>query len=69
MFKAIVYNPLYNALVWLSAVIPGHDLGLAIIVLTLIVKIVLMPLYKKAIVNQQKMKLVEPEIKRLKEQV
>lgn len=66
MFRAIFYNPLYNALVWLAAIIPGHDLGLAIIILTIIVKIVLMPLYKKAIVTQQKMKLVDPEIKKIK---
>ena len=68
MFKIIFYNPLYNALVWLAGVIPGHDLGLAIIVLTILVKIILMPLYKKAIVTQQRMKLLEPEIKRIKEQ-
>ena len=67
MFKAIFYTPLYNALVFLTDLIPGHHLVLAIIILTLIVKIILFPISKKAVITQMKMKVLEPELKEINE--
>ena len=66
-FKTILFIPLYNILIWLTNVIPGADLGLAIIILTILVKIVIFPLYKKSVVTQKKMKAIEPEMKLIKE--
>jgi len=68
MFHAIFFQPLYNALVILSSLVPGGDIGLAIILLTAIVKIVLFPLFQKAAETQIAMKKVEPEMARIKEQ-
>lgn len=48
--------------------LPGHSVGFAIIILTLCVKIALFPLTKKGSNAQRKMKELEPEIKRLREQ-
>ena len=67
MFKAIFYTPLYNALAYITNLIPGHHLVLAIIILTLIVKFVLFPISKKAVITQMKVKLLEPELKELNE--
>ncbi len=67
MFKATFYTPLYNALVYITDLIPGHHLVLAIVVLTLIVKIVLFPISKKAVITQMKVKLLEPELKEINE--
>lgn len=67
MFKAIFYTPLYNALVGITDIIPGHYLAVSIIILTLIVKIILYPLSKKAVITQLKMKIIEPEAKALRE--
>lgn len=67
MFKTIFFNPLYNALVFLSAVIPGHSIGLAIIALTLIIKILLLPLYHRLWQTQNILKTIEPELKLIKE--
>lgn len=67
MFNAIFYQPLYNALVFLSSVVPGHDVGLAIIVLTILVRVVLFPLYQKSAATQLNLKKVEPEIAKIKE--
>ena len=47
---------------------PGGDIGLAVIVLTLIVKLILAPLTRKSIKSQAKLKSLEPEIKKIKEQ-
>lgn len=65
MFNTIFYQPLYNALVFLASVIPGHDIGLAIIALTIIVKLILLPSYHKMLITQKKIKLIEPEIKEI----
>lgn len=46
---------------------PLIDAGIAIIILTIIVKFILFPLSKKAIVTQLKMKKIEPELNAIKE--
>ncbi|MCC7469540.1 MAG: membrane protein insertase YidC [Bacteroidetes bacterium] len=67
MFQTIFVEPLHNALVFLVNIIPGHDVGFAIIILTILVKFVLSPLHKKTIKGQFEMKQLEPKIKKLKE--
>jgi YidC/Oxa1 family membrane protein insertase len=67
LFNQLFFNPLYNLLIWLSAVLPWHSLGLAIIILTIIVKIILLPLYHKTTTSQKKIKALEPKLKELKE--
>ncbi len=67
-FTNTFYIPLYNGLVFIINHTPGFDLGLAVIVFTCIVKFILMPLSKKSVVTQLKMKELEPELNKLKEQ-
>ncbi|MEZ4210777.1 MAG: YidC/Oxa1 family membrane protein insertase [Candidatus Paceibacterota bacterium] len=67
MFTTIFYEPIYNALVFLVNSIPGGDIGLAVILLTLIIKFILLPLHRKAIVSQIKLKQLEPKINEIKE--
>ena len=66
IFHQLFFDPLYNLLIWLSAVLPGHSLGLAIIILTIIVKLILLPLYHKTTTSQKKIKALEPKLKELK---
>ncbi len=66
-FHQIFYRPLYNALVVLSVIGPGHDLGLAIVLLTVIVKFCLWPLYQQSMSTQRKLKAIDSEIKKIKE--
>jgi YidC/Oxa1 family membrane protein insertase len=68
IFHLIFYKPLYNALVFLLGIIPGHDVGIAVIVLTLVVQFVLFPFRHKSVIAQRKMKEIEPEIHKIKEQ-
>ncbi len=68
LLKAIFYIPLYNGLIFLIDVLPGHSVGIAVILFTCLVKLVLSPLSHKAAKFQLEMKLHEPEINRLKEQ-
>jgi YidC/Oxa1 family membrane protein insertase len=64
-FHTIFYDPIYNLLVFLVDALPGSSLGLAIIALTLIVKIILLPLAHKSTRTQIGMKKIEPQIKEI----
>ncbi len=67
LFNTFVFIPLYNALVFLVSVIPFADLGLAVIMLTIIVKLILFPLSLKAVRTQFAMRALEPRLKEIKE--
>lgn len=71
MFKAAffngIYEPLYNALVYLVDIVPAHDIGIAVIILTILVKVILFPLSRQAIRTQAAMREIAPEVEKLKE--
>jgi len=67
LFHTFVYQPIFNALIFLYNIIPGHDLGIAIILLTIIIRLILYPLAQKQIESQKKMQELQPEIKKLQE--
>lgn len=71
MFKTIwdnlLYEPLLNALAFLISVVPGGDVGLAVILLTIIVKIILFPLSQRSVESQAKMNMLAPEMNKIKE--
>jgi len=64
--KEIFYVPLLNLLVWLYNVLPWQDLGVAIIILTIVIKLVLYPLNKKAIVSQKALQDLQPKLEEIK---
>lgn len=66
-WNVAIYEPLYNLLIVLIDNLPGHSVGLAIISLTIVVKLVLFPLTAKSIRAQRAMKELEPDLKKLKE--
>jgi len=66
LWNTIVFEPLYNGLVFLIDIIPGGDVGFAIILLTLLVKLILAPLSRKSIKSQLAMKELQPELDAIK---
>jgi len=66
LYNEILYRPLFNALVFLTNFVPGHDMGVAIILLTAIVRIIIFPLTHRSLITQIKMKRLEPEINRIR---
>lgn len=68
MFHTLFYEPVYNLLVTVLTVVPMHDIGAAIIIVTLIVKFLLLPLNMSALRSQYIMKRVEGEMAKIKEQ-
>ena len=69
IFHAVAYDPIYNLLVFLVDVIPGGDVGLAVIFATIIVKVVLFPLSLSAVRTQMVLKTVQPMIKEIQERL
>lgn len=68
MYHNFIFLPLYNGLVAIMNVVPGIDLGLAVIIFTIIIRFILFPLSKKALLTQVKMKNIEPEVNKIKAQ-
>lgn len=67
IWNAILYHPLINALAFLVSVIPGGDVGIAVIILTILVKLALFPLSQKSIESQAEMNILTPELNKIKE--
>ncbi len=66
MFQTIFYQPVFNLVIFLYDIIPGHDLGVAIILLTIFIKIILLPLSKKSIKSQKSLQDLQPKINEIK---
>lgn len=65
LYTTLLYQPIFNALVFLYNIIPGNDIGVAIIVLTFIIKILLYPLTVKSIQSQRDLQKIQPKIQEL----
>src|SRR5438105_3978664 len=68
MFNTLLIQPLYNALMLLYALIPGHDFGVAVIIFTAIVRLLLWPLVRKQLHSQRAMQRLTPEIAKIRAQ-
>ncbi|MDO8435745.1 MAG: YidC/Oxa1 family membrane protein insertase [bacterium] len=69
IFTTIFYQPIFNLLIWLYNVIPGNDIGVAIVALTVIIKVLLYPLSWKSIQSQRALTQLQPKIEALKKEV
>lgn len=67
MFTTIVIQPLYNALIYIVTLLPNHELWIALVILTLIFKIILIPMFKKQVRDQLVMGHLAPELKKIQE--
>ena len=61
-FNTILYQPLFNALVLLYEFLPGHDFGIAIIVLTILIRLLFFPLMAKSLKSQKAITELQPKI-------
>jgi YidC/Oxa1 family membrane protein insertase len=62
IFNEILTRPILNLLLWLYDVIPGQDIGLAIILLTILVKAVLYPFAVAQIRQQRALQALQPKM-------
>ncbi len=68
LFHVGIYQPIYNALAFIIALVPGYDVGVGIVIITLLVRLVLFPLSRAAIKTQIAMRAAEPQLKVLREE-
>jgi YidC/Oxa1 family membrane protein insertase len=68
MFTTILVQPLFNILFAIYAVIPGHDFGVAVIILTVLVRIILWPLVSRQLHSQKLMQQLQPEVAKIRKQ-
>lgn len=61
------YQPIYNVLIFLTIKLPYHDLGFAIIILTILIRLLLLVPSQKALKSQKKMQELQPKLEEIKE--
>lgn len=66
LFRTFVSRPLFNALILIASWIPGHNLGLAIIILTVLVKLLLLLPNQHALEGQKKLQDLQPKMDEIK---
>ena len=67
LYTEILYRPLFNAVVFLYDILPGHDFGLAIIALTTIIRVLFFPLSIKTVRSQKAMNSLSPKLQEIKQ--
>lgn len=67
LFHTILFQPFLNILILLYIYLPGRDFGVAIIVLTVAIKLVLYPLTLKGLKHQKASAELQPKLNAIKE--
>jgi len=66
MFNTLIVQPLLNLVLFFYAILPYHDLGVAIIIVTILVRLLVWPLASKQLHSQRAMQKLAPEIAKLR---
>ncbi len=67
-YTEVLFRPIFNALFFLYDTVSFRDFGVAIILLTVIIRLLLYPLFKKALTAQKRMGEIQPDIKRIQQE-
>jgi YidC/Oxa1 family membrane protein insertase len=67
IYNTFLYQPLLNAVIFLYNILPGNDFGLAIIVLTITIRLNFFPLTVKTTLSQRALSKINPKIKEIKD--
>ena len=66
LFQHFIVQPIFNLLVLIYAVLPGHNFGFALILFTIVIRLLLWPLVKKQLHQTRAMRKLQPEINKIK---
>ncbi|HZX00844.1 MAG TPA: YidC/Oxa1 family membrane protein insertase [Candidatus Paceibacterota bacterium] len=67
LFNTVLYNPLFNILVILYDSVALQDLGLAIIFLTILIRLLLFPVFHESLRQQKIQQALQPHIKKIQD--
>lgn len=66
IYTTVLYQPLLNFFVWLYNVLPAHDVGLVIVIITIIIRLILYPLTASSLKAQKSMQALQPQQEEIK---
>lgn len=66
IFNTFIVEPIFNLLVLIYGIVPGHNFGLSIILFTIVVRLLMWPLVKRQLHQAKAMREMQPEIKKIK---
>lgn len=69
IWHTFFFDPVYNSLVFFIDVLPGGDVGLAIVLTVIFIKLVILPLSIKVTKMQAVMREIEPQMKEIKSSI
>ncbi len=67
MFTTLIVQPIFNLLVLIYALLPGHNFGLSLVIFTILIRLLLWPLIRKQLHQAKAMRSLQPEIKKVKQ--
>lgn len=67
LYDLVLYRPLLNALIFFYNTLAFQDLGMAIIFLTILIRLILFPIFHKSTQHQLAMQRLQPELKKIQE--
>ena len=68
LYNELLWRPLFNGLIFFYTILPFADLGVSIIMLTIVIRAILAPVLWKAQKAQKDLQLIQPEIKKIQSQ-
>ena len=67
LFNTFLFSPLLNLLITIYNFLPYKDLGITIIILTILIRLLLYPLYRKSIKSQKALQDIQPKMQEIQE--
>lgn len=67
LYNQIFYRPIFNVLIFFYNNLAWHDLGIAIILTTLLIRFILYPLFHTGAKQQMMMQRIQPKVKKIQE--
>lgn len=68
LFNKVLFIPLFNFLILLYNSVAFHDLGFAVIILTIIIRIIIFPVFHRSLKHQRKIQQLTPHVKKIQEE-
>ncbi len=66
IFRTFISKPIFNSLIFIASWVPGHNLGIAIIILTILIKLILLVPNQHALEGQRKLQMLQPRMEEVK---
>lgn len=66
IYHVVLFQPLLNLLALFAYIAPGNDMGVAIILLTILIRLILYPLSRKSLKSQKALQELQPKINEIR---